>query len=80
MSSYFIAGSVSRNNAYFGEGSESILASGVGCSGIEEALLQCPSSPTGILYCYHYNDAGVQCVGKHYLNTEAVYIFCASQH
>ena len=60
-----LAGSVSQHSAYFGEGSESILASYVGCSGNEEALLQCSTSLTGIPSCYHYHDAGVQCVGKY---------------
>ena len=61
-----------RSNAYFGQGSESILASGFGCSGNEETLLQCSNRPTGIASCNHYDDAGIECVGKHYtINTEA---------
>ena len=67
---FFTAGSVARSNAYFGQGSESILASGFGCSGNEETLLQCSNRSTGIASCNHYDDAGVECVGKHG-NTEA---------
>ena len=63
---FFTAGSVVQYNAYFGQGSESILASGFGCSGNEETLLQCFNRPTEIASCNHYDDAGVECVGKHY--------------
>ena len=61
----FTAGSVVQNRAYFGQGSESVLASHIGCSGNEETILQCPTQPTGTVSCYHYNAAGVECVGKY---------------
>ena len=54
-----------------------ILGSAIGCSGSEETLLQCLNRPTeiGLCYQYHYYDVGVECVGKHYLNTEVYTYF-----
>ena len=49
-----------RLNAYFGQGSGSILMTSVACTGSESRLIDCSysSSTSG---CNHYDDAGVQC-------------------
>ena len=49
---------LSFSAAYFGEGSGSILLDDVGCSGTEEALLNCSYSNHN---CGHSEDASVRC-------------------
>ena len=70
----FTTGSVVQNRAYFGQGSESVLASHIDCSGNEETILQCPTRPTGTVSCYHYNAAGVECVGKYKSMMMSLYV------
>lgn len=48
-------------NAHFGQGSGTIHSNGYNCSGIENRLLSCPSSPATCTS--HSNDAGVRCQG-----------------
>jgi receptor-type tyrosine-protein phosphatase Q len=57
---YSNADAVPRYNAYFGQGSGSILMSLVGCTGSESRLIDCSYS-SSISGCSHYDDAGVQC-------------------
>jgi hypothetical protein len=57
---YSNADATARSNAYFGQGSGSILMTYVGCTGSESRLIDCSySSSTST--CSHAEDAGVQC-------------------
>ena len=47
------------SNAYFGQGTGPIHFEGVGCSGLESALVQCNHLTSHD--CYHYEDAGARC-------------------
>ena len=38
----------------------------VNCIGVEQQLIDCPVISNNEIYCYHYNDAVVQCTGKKY--------------
>ena len=60
-----LIGAVSYNSAQFGRGSGHITLSFLQCSGYEERLIDCRSSPTRV--CSHVEDAGVRCrikIGK----------------
>ena len=48
-------------NAHFGAGSGTIHSSDYGCTGTENRLLDCPTSPTAC--SSHSDDAGVRCQG-----------------
>ena len=50
------------------------MASHTDCSGNEETILQCPTHPTGSVSCYHYNAAGVECVGKYKSRMMSFYV------
>ena len=53
-----------------GGGSGPIYLNEVACTGSENALLACTSSPIGTYYCGHSKDAGVQCIpGIHILSS-----------
>ena len=61
----YITGALAFGNAYFGEGSGSVLLSTMYCTGYEDNLLDCSFS-TYISYYYcegHEDDAGVRCPG-----------------
>ena len=49
--------------AHFGAGTGTIHLDGVGCTGSETSLINCPRSSS--VYCYrgHSEDAGVRCQG-----------------
>ena len=58
---------VALMNAYFGQGTGQIVLDDVQCSGSENQLLACTSTPilTVSSNCYHSDDAGVRCEGTH---------------
>lgn len=58
-----IADSIARSNAYFGQGSGSILMNNVGCTGSESRLIDCSYS-SSTSSCSHSEDAGVQCYSR----------------
>ena len=62
---YLSIGAIAYSRSYFGGGHGPILIRWLGCSGSELSILQCPWTAYQNTYgCYHYEDAGVKCVGK----------------
>lgn len=57
-------GAIARNRAYFGRGSGPIILDDVRCNGSEASLADCNSNPAYSHNCYHYEDAGVHCLGE----------------
>ena len=52
-----------RMRAFFGQGTGPLYLDNVQCLGTEEHILDCPSSASGLRFCAHFEDAGVQCAG-----------------
>lgn len=59
--SMYSIGAVVRAQAFFGQGSGSIVLDNVACTGSEPTLLTCRSNPIGINNCDHSEDVGVVC-------------------
>ena len=61
-----IAGARSYFNAYFGYGTGFIHLDRLGCTGREQALLNCSHSGLTVIsyYCGHDDDAGIRCFGR----------------
>ncbi len=57
----FVGRSEAYSDAYFGEGTGTILLDDVNCGDHDATLLQCPKSDWGSHNCGHYEDAGVIC-------------------
>ena len=65
MTSSLLSVVVAVSNGYFGAASSlPIHLDNVLCSGTEESLFNCSSSPVGTHNCEHSEDAGVICGGK----------------
>ena len=58
-------GGIAYNNAHFGAGSGPIFLDDVQCTSSSSQLLACPSRPILSHNCFHSDDAGVGCEGKH---------------
>ena len=56
-----LTGAIVRGQAFFGQGSGSIVLDNVRCTGSEPTLLTCRSNPIGINNCDHSEDVGVIC-------------------
>lgn len=54
-----------RKRAAFGAGTGSIWYDNVKCKGDEKRLQDCENRGLGVHNCQHYEDAGVECSGKH---------------
>ena len=73
---YFTSGAIARSNAYFGQGSESILLDDVQCTGNEVSIFFCTHNGIGSNNCDHNDDAGVVCLKGEYINSFLVFISC----
>ena len=51
-------------NAFFGQGTGTILLDNLNCNGNELTLLNCPPQSNGAHDCTHAEDAGVRCEGN----------------
>eukprot|EP00057_Strongylocentrotus_purpuratus_P011985 XP_011666459.1 PREDICTED: deleted in malignant brain tumors 1 protein-like [Strongylocentrotus purpuratus] len=58
----FVDASTAPGLAQFGEGSDDILLSHVGCNGTEDNLADCVHLRFGVHNCQHNEDAGVTCL------------------
>ena len=62
---------------HFGTGAGSVFLAGVGCSGSESNLIECPHSFTASCYWYRIRrDAGVRCQGSYhpfYVHSECIF-------
>ena len=58
----FVDASTAPGLAKFGEGSDEILLSHVGCNGTEDNLADCVHLGFGVHNCQHNEDAGVTCL------------------
>ncbi|XP_030851605.1 deleted in malignant brain tumors 1 protein-like [Strongylocentrotus purpuratus] len=58
----FVDASTAPGLAQFGEGSDKILLSHVGCDGTEDNLADCAHLGFGVHNCQHNEDAGVRCL------------------
>lgn len=56
-----VLGAIARTGARFGQGSGAIVMNNVRCRGSEQKLHQCPHDSL-VFGCYHYRDAGVECI------------------
>ena len=64
---YFTSGAIARGDAYFGQGSGSILLDNVQCIGNEMSIFSCSYKSIGSHNCYHREDAGVVCLQGEYI-------------
>ena len=57
-----LTGGTAHSNAYFGQGTGSIILDDVQCTGTELLLTNCTNA--SFINCGHYEDAGVTCDGE----------------
>ncbi len=61
-SHFLCLGVEALSGASFGEGTGRIWLDNVLCTGCERSLINCTADFSGINYCTHAQDAGVQCI------------------
>ena len=71
----FPTGAIARSAAYFGQGTGDIVYDEVQCNGTEARLQDCPRVGIGLIDCFHFEDAGVECQGKHLTCVWAMLIY-----
>ena len=71
----FPTGAIARSAAYFGQGTGDIVYDEVQCNGTEARLQDCPRVGIGSIDCFHFEDAGVECQGKHLACVWAMLIY-----
>ena len=64
-----IKGAKPRFSAFYGQGSGPVFLSNLNCTGSELKILECHNDYYAAQTCAHYKDAGVQCLGRQYLQT-----------
>ena len=72
-------GAIATTNAYFGQGSGSILLDNVQCTGNEASIFYCTHNVIGSNDCSHGEDAGATCIALagwlFFLNEIVLYLF-----
>ena len=64
LSFFFSAGVAAFSNAFFGQGTGTILLDNLFCVGSETRLADCPHNGVGIENCVHAEDASLRCAGN----------------
>ena len=59
----FPVGAKPKYSSVYGQSALPIMLAGLACTGTEESLLDCNKNTYGLLSCYSYELAGVECEG-----------------
>ena len=62
-----VIGAKPRFSAFYGQGSGPVFLSNLNCTRSELKILDCRNDYYAAQTCGHYKDAGVQCLGRRYL-------------
>ena len=70
-----IIGEKPHFNTSYGQGSGPVFLSNLNCTGSELKILECHNDYYAAQSCGHYKDAGVQCLGRQYLQPSVSLLF-----